>query len=80
MELLWNDLSVLRLIHRSTEQVEVAGSIPPPGGCRASELLVPVSSVGYALPAMSRLLAYAETVRFMETAFPSVPIASARTR
>ena len=48
--------------------------------CRASELLVPVSSVGYALPAMSRLLAYAETVRFMETAFPSVPIASARTR
>ena len=48
--------------------------------CRVSELLVPVSSVGYALPAMSRLLAYAETVRFMETAFPSVPIASARTR
>ena len=39
MELLWNDLSVLRLIHRSTEQVEVAGSIPPPGGCRAAELL-----------------------------------------
>ena len=39
MELLWNDLSVLRLIPRSTEQVEVAGSIPPPGGCRASELL-----------------------------------------
>lgn len=39
MELLWNDLSVLRLIHRSTEQVEVAGNIPPPGGCRAAELL-----------------------------------------
>ena len=39
MELLWNDLSVLRLIRRSTEQVEVAGSIPPPGGCRAAELL-----------------------------------------
>lgn len=39
MELLWNVLSVLRLIHRSTEQVEVAGSIPPPGGCRAAELL-----------------------------------------
>ena len=69
----------------TTSTVRNAASVALPAErslsvCRVSELLVPVSSVGYALPAMSRLLAYAETVRFMETAFPSVPIASARTR
>lgn len=39
MELLWNDLGVLRLIYRGTEQVEIGGSIQPPAGCRAAELL-----------------------------------------
>lgn len=48
--------------------------------CRVSELPVPASSAEFALPAMSRLLAYAETAQSIVTAFPSVPIASARTK
>ena len=48
--------------------------------CRASALPAPASSAGFAPPAMSRLLACAETVQSIATAFPSVPIVSARTR